>query len=42
MKVLDTLSDLVRIKSVNPAYEEGSSEAELIAYVERFCRDRGI
>jgi len=42
MKLLDTLSDLVRIKSVNPAYEEGSSEAELVAYVERFCRDRGI
>lgn len=42
MRVLDTLSDLIRIKSVNPAYEEGSSEAELVAYVERFCREKGI
>lgn len=40
--VLDTLADLVRIRSVNPAFEPDSSEAELVAYTERFFREHGI
>jgi acetylornithine deacetylase/succinyl-diaminopimelate desuccinylase family protein len=36
-KLIETLSDLVRIQSINPAYEGGLGEAELQQYVaERF------
>lgn len=40
--VLRTLSDLVRIRSVNPAFEAASSEAEVVRYAERFFREHGI
>lgn len=40
--VLQTLSDLVRINSVNPAYENGSSEAAVVEYIREFFRTRGI
>jgi acetylornithine deacetylase len=40
--VLETLADLVRINSINPAYENGNPEAEIAAYIERFFGDRGI
>jgi acetylornithine deacetylase/succinyl-diaminopimelate desuccinylase family protein len=40
--VLLTLADLVRIPSVNPAYEGGVSEAGVVAWLRGFCRDRGI
>lgn len=40
--VIATLADLVRIPSVNPAYEGGVSEAGVVAYLHEFCRSRGI
>ena len=40
--VVRTLGDLVRIPSVNPAFEGGTSEAGVADYVARFCRDRGL
>jgi acetylornithine deacetylase/succinyl-diaminopimelate desuccinylase family protein len=40
--VLQTLADLVRINSVNPAYEGGVPEAEIARYVETFFQERGI
>jgi acetylornithine deacetylase len=40
--VLQTLADLVRIPSVNPAYEGGVSEAGVVAWLREFCRGRGI
>jgi acetylornithine deacetylase len=40
--VLETLSALVRINSVNPAYENGRPEAELIDFVSAFFKERGI
>jgi|APTNR8051073442_1049403.scaffolds.fasta_scaffold17379_2 acetylornithine deacetylase/succinyl-diaminopimelate desuccinylase family protein len=40
--VLHTLSELVRIPSVNPAYEGGVSEAGVVAWLREFCRSRGI
>lgn len=40
--VLNTLSDLIRINSVNPAYECGVPEAEIQRYVLEFFRSRGI
>ncbi|MBI3680582.1 MAG: ArgE/DapE family deacylase [Acidobacteria bacterium] len=40
--VIETLADLVRINSVNPAYEGGKPEAEIAGFVERFFRERGI
>ncbi len=42
MKVLDTLADLVRINSINPAYENGRPEEEIGKYVECFFAQRGI
>jgi acetylornithine deacetylase len=42
MNVLDTLADLVRINSINPAYEDGRPEQEIAAYVESFFAARGI
>jgi len=41
-QVLETLAQLVRINSVNPAYEGGVPEAEMCAYVREFFRRRGI
>lgn len=40
--VLNTLADLVRIKSVNPAYEGGVAEAAMVDYIRRFFQTRGI
>ncbi len=40
--VLRTLADLVRINSVNPAYEGGQSEAGIVGYLSRFFQEHGI
>ena len=40
--VLETLADLVRINSVNPAYDGGVPEAAICAYVRDFFQHRGI
>lgn len=40
--VTQTLADLIRIKSVNPAYEDGVSEAGMATYVEAFFTARKI
>lgn len=40
--VLETLSDLVAIKSINPDHEGGVPEEEVAQYVERFFATRGI
>lgn len=40
--VINTLADMVRIKSINPAYEGGVSEAAMAAYVGDFFRQRGM
>jgi acetylornithine deacetylase/succinyl-diaminopimelate desuccinylase family protein len=40
--VLGTLAELVRIGSVNPAYEGGVSEAAVASYVREFFAARGI
>lgn len=40
--VIATLADLVRINSVNSAYEGGPGEAGVAAYVRRFFEERGI
>lgn len=40
--VLQTLSDLVRINSINSSYEGGPGEKEVAAYVRRFFETRGI
>ena len=40
--VIATLADLVRINSVNPAYEGGVSEAGITAYIRDFFESRHI
>jgi acetylornithine deacetylase len=40
--VLRTLADLVRINSINPAYENGNPEGEIATYIERFFSAKGI
>ncbi len=40
--VIETLQDLVRINSVNPAYAQGRPEAACVAYIADFCRECGI
>ena len=40
--VLQTLSELVAIKSINPSYEGGVPEEAVAQYVERFFTERGI
>lgn len=40
--VVQTLADLVSINSVNPAYENGVSEAGVCAYIRKFFARRGI
>ncbi len=40
--VIATLADMVRIKSINPAYEGGVSEAVMAAYVGDFFQQRGM
>src|SRR5438094_9799539 len=40
--VIDTLADLVRINSVNPAYKDGVSEAGVAGYMRHFFYTYGI
>jgi acetylornithine deacetylase len=40
--LIETLAGLVRINSVNPAYGDGGSEANLAPLVENFFADQGI
>lgn len=40
--VIRTLAELVRIPSVNPAYEGGVSEVGMVAWLREFCAARGI
>jgi acetylornithine deacetylase len=40
--VLATLADLVRINSINPAYENGNPEAEIVEYIAGFFTEYGI
>ena len=40
--VLETLADLVRINSVNPAYEGGHPEQEVVRFLRGFFEGRGI
>lgn len=40
--VIQTLSGLVRINSVNPAFQDGNPESEIVAFVEQFFEQRGI
>jgi acetylornithine deacetylase/succinyl-diaminopimelate desuccinylase-like protein len=40
--VIDTLADLVRINSVNPAYEDGVSERGVAEYMQHLFRRYGI
>lgn len=41
-EVLATLADLIRINSINPAYEGGVPESAVAEYVERFFAARGV
>ncbi|MBL9166321.1 MAG: M20 family metallopeptidase [Verrucomicrobiales bacterium] len=40
--IIQTLAELVRIKSVNPAYDAGCSEAGMVAYIREFFTARGV
>ena len=40
--VLETLADLISINSVNPNYDGGVPESDVVQYVEDFFRRRGI
>jgi acetylornithine deacetylase len=40
--VVATLAELIRINSINPAYDNGRPESEVIGYIERFFVERGI
>jgi acetylornithine deacetylase/succinyl-diaminopimelate desuccinylase family protein len=40
--VIHTLADLVRINSVNPAYEDSQPEGVIAAHIHRYFQDRGI
>ncbi len=40
--VLSTLADLIRINSINTAYEDGTSEAGVAAYLKEFFQREGI
>lgn len=40
--VIATLADLVRINSINPAYEGGVSEVAMVAYIQSFFQERGV
>src|SRR5438105_1803722 len=41
-ELIETLADLVRINSVNPAYAHGRTEEEIQTYVLRFFRNHGL
>jgi acetylornithine deacetylase/succinyl-diaminopimelate desuccinylase-like protein len=40
--VIDTLASLVRINSVNSAYDGGPGEGQIAAWITRFFHQRGI
>jgi acetylornithine deacetylase/succinyl-diaminopimelate desuccinylase family protein len=40
--VIDTLAELVRINSINPAYEGGVPEAGVVAYIRQFFQPLGV
>lgn len=40
--VIETLADLVRINSVNPAYADGAPESAIAIYIQNFFEKRGI
>lgn len=40
--VLATLTDLIRINSINPAYDSGRPESHIADYIEHFFSERGI
>ena len=40
--VAETLASMVRVNSVNPAYGDGGSEANMVPLVHEFFRSRGI
>jgi acetylornithine deacetylase/succinyl-diaminopimelate desuccinylase-like protein len=40
--VIQTLCRLISINSVNPAFEQGSSESQIIAYIRQFFEDAGL
>lgn len=40
--VIQTLADLVRINSVNPAYGDGGSEKPMVEYIRQFFESRGL
>lgn len=40
--VVDLLADLVAINSVNPAFEHGKSEADMVAFIRGFFERQGI
>ena len=39
---IQTLAGLVHINSVNPAYEGGQSESEIVEFIEAFFSEQGI
>ena len=41
-RVLSILADLIRINSINPAYEHGRPEETIAAHIERIFKTRGI
>ncbi len=41
-QVIETLADLVRINSVNPAYEGGRPESEIVSFIDDFFAARGV
>lgn len=42
MTALAILDDLIRLRSVNPAYDGGAGEREVADYVENVCRSAGL
>jgi acetylornithine deacetylase/succinyl-diaminopimelate desuccinylase family protein len=40
--LIETLADLVRINSVNPAYPDGAPESAMAAYIQGFFEKRGV
>jgi acetylornithine deacetylase/succinyl-diaminopimelate desuccinylase family protein len=42
INVLATLGELIRINSINPAYEDGRNESGIAQYIESFFSERGI
>ena len=41
-ELIETLADLIRINSVNPAYPDGAPESAMAAYIQSFFEKRGI